>query len=140
MTGLATITLGGEKRTLSFKNHFLFIIGKHLDCDPAKIMETITPIAEDDPMQAVVIIIYNGLVAYQHRIGNYSNDITFQQVSEWWDDADQEEATTVWKTFFEIMTVPKSLSKHLEQTDEKKKTASRQPGKKSTSTHSAKSA
>lgn len=108
--GLTTVNIGGEIRTLSFKNNFIFLLGKFLKVDPAEITKPIMDIAEQNEIRAMTIIVYVGLCAYQERQGNYQHGITLQQCAEWVDDADETESVTIWKAFFDILGVPKVIA------------------------------
>jgi hypothetical protein len=122
MTGLTTIILGGEPRTLSFKNNFLWKLGMHLDCDPINVADKIQEIAvNQSAMQAIVVIVYCGMVAFYERQGNYTHGLTIPQVAEWVDDADQNEFTTVWRSFADVMGIPEASEKQIKEYEDRLK-------------------
>lgn len=109
MTGVTVINLGGQTRTLSFKNNFILLLGINLGVDPIdspkKIEEFCTA---GEVMRALSVITYCGIVANFQRQYIFDHGITIQQVSEWCDDAPESEFVSVWDTFAQIMGIPKA--------------------------------
>jgi hypothetical protein len=134
MRGVVTINLGGQPRAISLNNNFILQLGIHLKCEPLNIHARIIDIAEQNPIRALKSIIYCGLCAYQERICNYEHGLTIVQVSEWVDDADQNEFQSIWDEFMEIMGIPKASEEQIEAYKERIKknviqTAKPQPTK-----------
>ena len=122
MTGITTINLGGQQRTLSFKNNFIWKLGTHLNVDPIDVAEKIQEIAiGQSAMQAITIIVYCGMVAFYERQGNYTHGLALQQVAEWVDDADQNEFTSVWRSFADVMGIPEASEKQIKEYQERLK-------------------
>lgn len=122
MTGIVSIHLGGQERHLSFKNNFLWKLGVYLNVDPIDVAEKIQEIAvQDGAMQAVTTIVYCGMVAFYERQANYTHGLTVAQVAEWVDDADQNEFTTVWRSFADIMGIPEASEKQIREYEERLK-------------------
>jgi hypothetical protein len=122
MNGITIVNIGGELRTLSFKNNFLTQLGITLKCDPLAVDEVLQELKT--PMQMMATIIYCGLCAYQDRIGNYTREIVFNEVkqpitialvSEWIDDADDQEFFSVWDEFRKIMAIPEASEKQIKE-------------------------
>jgi len=145
MTGITTVNLGGQQRTLSFKNNFLWKLGTHLNVDPIDVAEKIQKIAIDQSaMQAIAIIVYCGMVAFYERQANYAHGLTMAQVAEWVDDADQNEFASVWRSFAEAMGIPEASEKQIQEYEARlkkkgilmksKKSQKSHPGKTSSNT------
>jgi len=119
MRGITTVNIGGEPRAISLNNNFILLLGIHLKCEPLNIQTKVIDIAEANPLRALTSIIYCGLCAYQERIGNYEHGLTLQQVSEWVDEADQNEFQSVWDEFASIMGIPKASEEQIKAYEER---------------------
>ena len=116
MTGITTINLGGQQRTLSFKNNFILLLGVNLGVDPIDSPKKIEEFCvAGQVMRALTIITYCGIVANFERQFIFDHGITIAQVSEWCDDADQSEFNSVWDTFASIMGIPKATEDQIKQ-------------------------
>lgn len=144
MTGITTINLGGTTHVLSFKNNFVLLLGITMDIDPANAHEKIAEYcAAGQVIRALTIITYCAIVAHHERQYNYNHGITIQQVSEWCSDAPEDEFTSVWRAFADIMGVPEASEKQIAEYEAKLKKkaisqkvakSSKSPGKVSSST------
>jgi hypothetical protein len=122
MTGITTINLGGQTRTLSFKNNFILLLGVNMGVDPIDSPKKIEEYCiAGQVMRALTIITYCGIVADFERKFVFDHGITIGQVSEGCDDADQNEFTTVWDTFAEIMGIPKATEKQIKAYEDRLK-------------------
>lgn len=121
MRGITTVNIGGELRTLSFKNNFFVLLGLQLDCEPLKFQEKFIEIGIESPFRILSAVIFCGLKAYQERIGNFTYEITETKynvvekkiltlalVTEWLDDANENEFDSVWNEFSEVTQLPKA--------------------------------
>jgi hypothetical protein len=122
MTGITTINLGGQQRTLSFKNNFILLLGVNLGVDPIDAPKKIEEYCvAGQVMRALTIITYCGIVASFERQYIFDHGITIAKVSEWCDDADQNEFTSVWDSFAEIMGIPKATEKQIKAYEDRLK-------------------
>lgn len=119
MHGIATINLGGQQRTLSFKNNFILLLGITLDIDPSKVTDKISEYCKaGQVMRAVSAMTYCAIIANFERQYIFDHGITIQQVAEWCDDANQSEFTSVWNTFAEVMGIPKASEDQIKAYEE----------------------
>lgn len=130
MRGITIVNIGGEIRTLSLKNNFLVLLGIQLGCDPLTIPARITEICEDNPFQAITLIIYCGLIANFDREANFAHLITIDKeqakltlkiVAGWMDDASDTEMESVWREFSEIIGIPKASEEQIAAYEERLK-------------------
>lgn len=116
MTGITTINLGGQQRTLSFKNNFILLLGVTLDIDPINVAKKIGEYCQSgEVMRAITVITYCAIVAEYQRRFNYEHGITLEQVSIWCDEADQQEFESVWRAFADIMDIPQASEKQIDE-------------------------
>lgn len=122
MTGITTIFLGGQQRTLSFKNNFILLLGINLNIDPIDVAQKIGEYcAKGQVMRALSVIAYCGICANYERQYNYEHGITIEQVAEWCDEADQKEFESVWRAFAEIMDIPQASEKQIAEYEKRLK-------------------
>lgn len=121
MRGITTVNIGGEPRILSLNNNFVLLLGVQLKCEPLNIQAKTIELCESNPLRALTAIIYCGLCAYKERTGNYEHGLSYAQVSEWVDDADQNEFQSVWDEFAQIMGIPKASEEQIAAYEEQLK-------------------
>jgi len=124
MRGIVTVNIGGEIRTLSLKNNFLVLLAKHLNVDPLNTHDSIADMIELNPLRALTVITYCGLIANYERNGNYEHYykdkeiLTIPVLATWVDDADEAELESVWQQFREIMEIPQASEAQIKQYEE----------------------
>jgi len=118
---IVSVNIGGEIRQLSMKLNFMMKLGIELKVDPMKVGGEIEAICALNPLQALTIIIYCGLVAFQERKGNYNHGLTLAIVAEWVDDADYNEFSSVWEAFSDVMGIPRATAEQIKSKEKELK-------------------